>query len=229
MVSTERHRVSVLLHLSKSRVEFDMLERLHAHIEAEIRRSSERIETARSSGDEGYLNAVIDAECEHAEELLGLAFIVAQNFIMSVRARFAALAKACRRDLSQPLTFLRDPNACGILDMADAMPNGSKYTEVEAINAVANYWKHQMEWTTHLEERGEYRVLEWGNAGKAGVMRTIEIAKSLGMSAASTGNLRTAAAALGVDTFHDLSPIRMKLSRWVALLHERARGEIAEA
>ena len=69
----------------------------------------------------------------------------------------------------------------------------SKYTGIEAINAVANYWKHHEEWPRCSEQNGECLVSAWNRDNR----RTVEIVTSLGMSPSLTGNMRTAASAPG--------------------------------
>ena len=101
---------------------------------------------------------------------------------------------------------------------------GSSYTDVQAINAIANYWKHQDEWPTREEKKAGRIATVWDAAlMRPHERRNVEIVTDLGMSFGSTGNLRDAAKALGVTEYEDLSPIRKRLRGWADRVSERTR------
>jgi hypothetical protein len=137
------------------------LDHLLSAVEQEITLSSRRIEDASRSGDEWFLEAVTDDECDRIEQLLGWAFVAAQTFITTVRSRLARLSDMCSKNVGKHLSFISTPKAHEVLKLADPMRNVPRYTEIEVINAVANYWKHQEEWPTRIEPKDEYAELVW--------------------------------------------------------------------
>jgi hypothetical protein len=229
MSGDKGHRMAVLLELMRVDLEGDTLDQLHTAVEQGIALTSQRIKQATRSGDQEYLDAVTDDECVRIEELLGLAFVVAQTFITSVRSRIAALSDGCKHEFGRPLSFIGDPKAYGALKIGDTMPGGSVYTEIETINAVANYWKHQEDWPTHLEKKDDYCKIAWDTARmRDNEKRTVKIVVGIGMSPSFTGNLRAAARAFGVASYEDLSLVREKLRRWADSLYEKARLEMSQ-
>lgn len=229
MSSGPTHRITACLQFVEMAVDDQTLDKLFSVLEQEIASSSRHIESASHRGDEWFLEAVIDDECDCIEQLLSLAFVAAQTFITTVRSHLVRLSAICNKDIGSPLSFVTSAKAHEVLKLADPMRNNPKYSEIEVINAIANYWKHQEEWPTRIEPKEEYLERVWDQRQMRNCeKRTIEIVASIGMSPSSTGNLRTAYKAFGLTTsYEDLSPIRDKLRNWAHSLHRRAQSEIA--
>src|SRR5262249_34201817 len=103
---------------------------------------------------------------------------------------------------------------------------GSTISKVEAINAVANYWKHAEEWLTREEKVGNRLREVWDLPNLHGKQRsTAEIVVALGLVPNSDGNLRRSVKALGARRFDDLSPIRQILRNWATELLKKTRIE----
>ena len=221
-------RITACLQLVKMAVNDQTLDHLLSTVEQEITLSSRRIENASRNGDEWFLEAVTDDECDRIEQLLGWAFVAAQTFITIVRSRLSRLSDMCSKNVGKHLSFISTPKAHEVLKLADSMRNEPRYTEIEVINAVANYWKHQEEWPTRIEPKDEYAELVWNQDQMHNNEKlTVEIVLSIGMSPSSTGNLRTAFEAFGMtSSYEDLSPIRKKLRNWAYSLHEKAQTEV---
>lgn len=200
----------------------DTLERLHRAIEYEIAASSKRIRRAVSSGNEDFIDAITDEECLAVEELLGLAFVAAQSFINSMRSELITVGKVYSHEFGSKPSFPTQPN--DVLKVGMMLP-AAKCSAVEAMNAVANYWKHSEEWPTVVRKSGGRLLTVWDlNALKGNEKRTAEIVIALGLTYGSSGNLRQAAKALGVKSYEDLlSQIRQTLSDWAAELLRKAR------
>jgi hypothetical protein len=215
--ATARHALILLRINSQS----ETLERLHRAIEREIRAASRAIQRASRDGD--LVEAIVGEEALAVEELLGLAFVAAQSFITLIRTELIAVNKSHLLYLGSPLTFASDAKAYDALKIG-SMLTGAKCSEVEAINAIANYWKHSEEWPVVQT----FRRLpeEWDlNAFQANHKRTVQIVIALGLKPDSDGNLRRAAKALGVADFEDLSPLRDILKSWATELLKKARVE----
>jgi hypothetical protein len=156
-----------------------------------------------------------------AAELLGLAFVAAQSFITLIRTELIAVNNVHLRYLKSPLSFAGS-NGYDALKLAPTL-SAANCSEVEAINAVANYWKHSEEWPVSEAKSGT-QVREVWVSGKNN-KRTVEIITALRLVPNSDGNLRKAAKALGVKDFEDLSPIRKILKSWATELLKKARIE----
>lgn len=214
--SIARHALRLLSIQARS----DTLERLHHAIEWGITASSKAISRADKRSNE-YVDVITEDECLAIEELLGLAFVAAQFFLTLIRTELVAVNKTHKFYFNKtPLSFFGQ-NGYGAFKLAPFMA-GTKYSVVEAINAIANYWKHSEEWPVihrkgRLPEAWDVAALK--NRGSA------QIVIDLGLIPNGPGNLRTAAKALGVKEFDDLLPIRRILSKWAADLLKRARTE----
>jgi hypothetical protein len=220
--SRKESRARIALRLLAIKGQSDTLERLHRAIEYEIAASSRRIRRASASGNEDFIDAITDEECLAVEELLGLAFVAAQSFINSIRSELVTVGKVYLHEFGSEPKFPTQPN--DVLKVGVMLP-AAKCSAVEAINSVANYWKHSEEWLT-VEQKSGGRLREiWDLATLKGIQkRTAEIVIALGLTPNSTGNLRKAAKALGVKRYEDLSEIRQTLSGWAAELLKKARA-----
>jgi hypothetical protein len=221
MSFTKESRARIALRLLAVKGQTDTLERLHCAIEHEITASSKTIQRAKSSGDEDLLEAITEEECLAVEELLALAFVAAQSFINSIRSELEVVGKTYEHEFGSRPNFPTHPN--DVLKVGAMLPAGN-CSVVEAINAIANYWKHSEEWEV-VDEQSNGRVREvWDRVGVRPIQkRTVEVVSALGLTPGSSGNLRKAAQALGVKELADLSPIRKNLSDWAAELLKQAR------
>lgn len=213
-------RVAIGLESLRIAIEDRMVDKLFSALEQVITSASSRIEEASRAGDEEYADVVTDEESSHVEELIGLMFVSAQTFITTVRNRLAQVSEICKKEKGRSLSFLKDQRAYDVLKFADPMRGTPHYTEIEVINAVANYWKHQEEWSAH---NFTWDTTKMRDKEK----RTIEIISAVGMSPYSSGNLRKAANTFGIASYNDLSVIQDKLSKWARSLLEKAQSEIA--
>jgi hypothetical protein len=210
------------------------IEALHHPIELEIRRALKRIGDAERTEEEAYAEQVTEVDGELIEDLLGIAFAVSQNFLTSVRTPLLALARAYHQHFGVGLTLkgkvVKDSNGRArdiIFKCADELSPGVGFTRIEAINALANYWKHHEEWPRGWREGDESRLIVW-NENQAGVIqkRTIEIVTALGMSLEGTWNLREAASRLGMKRPSELAPVRLAMSDWAGSLLREARAQV---
>ena len=217
-----RHRLDLLLRLIEIYATTTVVERLHTPVEREIAASGRRIDKAKGSGNDEYYQAVVDEECEHIEELLGLAFVTAQTFIARLRSHVRSASKALKEEFGTGLSFVAEPD--GILTRGPKLRDG--HPVIEVINAVANYWKHEDAWQTGEEPKNGRSIPVWKPEQRE--KRTVELVTSIGMQRGSTGNLRQAARVLGVKDYADLSPIREGLKSWAGDLIHATRSEVAD-
>jgi len=220
------YRFHALLRLVHLTGETAATERLHSPIQREIAASSRRIDKAKATGNDEYLDAVVDDECDRIEELLGIAFVAAQTFISRLRSRLGWVSDILKEEFGTGLSFAFPPR--GMLTRGRTLPGGKP--AIEVINAVANYWKHQEDWPTAEESKAGRLITVWNVQSRSlrkNEQQTIEVVTSIGMKPGCTGNLRTAAEVLGVTDYADLSPIRQDLKVWADDLVEATRVEVS--
>lgn len=74
------------------------------------------------------------------------------------------------------------------------------FSAAEVINGVANYWKHSDDWTTCESVQGVRFVQVWDLSVMSPLQKgTAELVSALGLCPGSSGNLRDAANALGIE------------------------------
>lgn len=231
-------RVQVLFTLARLVANTDRLEDLHHPIEGEIKRALDKISRAERRGPEEYVDHVNETNRLLIEELLGVAMAAAQVFITAVRTRFVALARAYHQEFGTELTLggmavLNDPsdmNGYRLFKYTGEPPSQTPFTPIEAINAVANYWKHHDEWARTSKPDGEWLTTVWKDkTARRNEKRTIQIVKELGMSPSGVWNLQKAVKALGVRRYHDLTPVRRRLQAWAASLLKETEAQISMA
>src|ERR1700689_3773879 len=87
-------RTNALLRMVQFGVEDPSLDRMHRAIERELRTISKQFQKAAEANVEDH-DAMIDEGCERIEELLGMAFAVAQSFITTVRTSISKVSVIC--------------------------------------------------------------------------------------------------------------------------------------
>lgn len=215
----------------------DTLERLHESIEAEIARMVDEIRRAEEIGPEEYAEHVNETSRLLIEELLGVAMTAAQVYLTGIRCRVVGLANAYRREVKTELTLggipALDPSEekgyCLFKYTCEPQCQ-SGYTPIEAINAIANYWKHHKEWPTTWTFGSEWSSLEWNEEKKGIYKKTIEIVTALGMARSGVWNMQVAVKELGAEgDSYDLGPVRHVLRRWTASLLREIEVQIMAA
>lgn len=179
-----------------------------------VRESSRRIDKVQKSDDWLYVDAIVDDECDFTEQLLGAAFVVAQAKITEIAAKLQKLHHSFGQQ-----TQTTDGRKIEILDRRPPTQitgvSGASYSIITAINAFANYFKHNDEWP--------YSWAEAGAASRATVWTVLD----LGLSEHSTGNLRRASEVLGNGApYTNLVVLRDVVEAWGRALHEDLEGEL---
>ena len=204
----------------------DRLEQLHEPIELAIRRCRAEIDRARATVDEfekPWVDEIVNRECDQIEELLGVAFGATQVVLTAFRTRFVRLLRYCQEDLGKNVAVDSGNGGRELFKNAPELRSGCGFTVIQAINEVANYWKHKDEWTVSHEQAEGSTVSIW--LAKTN-QRTVNTVMVLGMQPSSTGNLRKATELLGVKRYEDLRPIRSKVEKWMKDLLSMVEREL---
>ena len=178
----------------------DPLDQVLEPISDAIRAAGDRAD--RVDADDPWGDAVIDDECDLVENLLGAAFIACQTFIAAVVSAAMRLHKhkvkegsPVSADLAKKATLLR----------LGTPIDGRGVTDVELLDALANYYKHRSEW----------RLSDWAHpSGRKAA--TIAVIKRAGLDAGTTGNLRVGADVLGNPAYADLQVFHEQLRAWAS-------------
>lgn len=214
-----------LLHLD---VTDDALERIHHALEAEIARGERRLQKAEREGNREIYDWLVDDECDQVEELLGIAFVAGQPYINRIRTHLFSINTACQEDFQgRQLSFFgSSKKAADLLKRGESVP-GKAVSLVEAIYAVGNFWKHSDEWP-RCEQKNNKRIAQvWDRTRMKDVQKTtFDVIMTLGLVLGSTGNLRTAAKAIGIKEYGNLAPMRKALGAWAQDIHETATREL---
>ncbi len=160
-----------------------------------------RIHNATRTQDGEYVAEVQAEEAMCIEDLLGCAFVATQGYITRVNSRLIWLHDRLKRD-GHCLTTTKGKKGELIRAYSDVVSDTS-YTQVQVIDAFANYFKHHEEWHS-----------KWENEKGPGAKRTIPIIQAVGAAEDSTDNCRNGLAALGIREVFDVYTMAEILRRW---------------
>ncbi|MBS1830160.1 MAG: hypothetical protein JST93_32970 [Acidobacteria bacterium] len=188
------------------------------------RKSAQRRGLDETSAEQDYYDAIVDTECDHIEELLGLAFVVCQNYLTTVRTRISLIDRQCREEFTHQLSCAAN-KAYTSFRLGEHLRHDVP-PPITIVNATANYWKHHDEWAVS-EQPGNKRIRTTWQV-TTNNQSTITIIQAIGMAYGSSGNLRTTAEALGVTSpYENLSPLRDALQAWAQLVLSSVEQELA--
>ncbi|MCP2519525.1 hypothetical protein NLC26_00340 [Candidatus Aminicenantes bacterium AC-708-M15] len=171
------------------------------------------INRAEKSGDQEYLDVVVDEETYYIEEFLGIAFVVCQTDITYVVSKIKSLHKYCKESVKVELTST-DSSKENIMKLGSKFLHQTPYTAVQVIDAFANYFKHREEWN-----------LSWESPHK-NARKTIKILRAVGASPFSTSNFRMISKKLGNKNFDNLMIFSDIIQDWRKNLHDKYEEEL---
>lgn len=190
----------ILLDLIRLHAQSGTLERVLDSFGVAVATCSETISQAKRSGDRDYIDAVVDDECAVVENVIGAAFVASQAELTATISHVMRLHARASAD-GHVLTT-SDGRKSGILRLGNVLRAGIPYSDVEVINAFANYFKHHDEWD-----------IRWDTL--TGLSKqTADTITAFGATAGSTGNLRQGIRALGVADTRELVRLSEFIERW---------------
>lgn len=202
-------------------------ERVHRAVEKEIARGQQRLDKLRESQNNEAVEAMNDEECDQIEELLGIAFVASQAFMNRVWNQVQDLNEKCKREFGKPVALLAGRQET--FQIEGSTLAGSSITNIEGMYGVGNYWKHSDEWPTCEVVSDGWRRLVWDMSKMRPIQKpTAELVSQMGLRYGSTGNLRTAARALGVSDYADLRTVRRTLAGWAEKVQKVAQTGVDE-
>lgn len=194
------------------------LERLLAPIAQELtanRRYFEALEVPENNEERGIFESHLDDKCEEVEGLLSVAFVIAQTHITQVASRALRLLESAK-DAGSPLQGVPTTRD-GLLRTCSLIAKNTEFTEIQVINAFANYFKHNEEW-----------VGSWEGMKNKQAQSTAKVMTSAGATQGSTGTFRTGSEALGNGTYDNVGIFVGIIREWriqlATLLEAAARS-----
>jgi len=182
-----------------------------------IRASSARMAKLSPRDDPEYKKSVIDEEYAVIENLLGVSFVVSQIVIANIASRVMALSEHHAR--SNPGTVVPglSKNRQQLYHFKSTTVARTPHTQIEVINAFANYYKHRDDWP-----------LLWNpNTMTGPSMPTALVVSAVGASANDSGNMRHGLKVLlGRDDYSNSSAIANIVLTWGTQLHDHYRREL---
>ncbi len=196
------HIYHVLLELIWIRSHPASLYRVMTSLGDAVKDSGNAIDKASKSGSDEYLDSVIDEECGVIENLIGSAFVTCQAEITAVVSHAIRIHDAAKN--AGHILSSSDGTKRGIMAVGSPLVGQTKYTQIQVINAFANYFKHGDEWDTTWDKLP--------NREK----QTADVILAMGGAEFSTGNLRKGAEALGVN-YDELHLLAECVQKWSSL------------
>ncbi len=175
-------------------------------------RAEDRINDVAKTHDGEYLAEVVAEETMIVNDLLGCAFVAAQAYVTRVVSRTERLHQRVKRD-GHDLGTTNATKKGIIKAFSNYVPN-TTYSEIQLVNAFANYFKHHDEWPPN-----------WDNATRQSE-ETVRIIRSVGALETSSDNCRKGLAALGIDGVFRVFDLAEILRRWHANLADAYRQEL---
>jgi hypothetical protein len=188
------------------------LERLLIPIGNAIRECEDFMRHLLASGDADQFEAFADDEFTVIEDLLGCAFVICQTSVTSLVSSVKVLNDFEKKHHGITLSTT-DASKRGLLQNRSRRMEGSTYTEMETIDAFANYFKHREEWSHWDQLEGQRRV-------------TAEILRAAGADEHGRWHFIAGARALGISNLHELGALWMIVQKWRASVQEQYREEL---
>jgi hypothetical protein len=160
-----------------------------------------------------------EAKGDEVEGLLAVAFVIAQTHVTQVVSRTMRVLEAAQLAGRSLTAFAPSPEVSRdhVLRAASDVVPGTDYTQVQVLDAFANYFKHHEEW------RGKWADLK----GKAG--KTAKVIAAAGAAKGYVGNFRAGAEVLGNGSYKNVGVFVSIISTWRSGLVEALENAAHEA
>ncbi len=156
---------------------------------------------------------MVDDEATVIEDLIGIAFVIAQTTISNVVSSLIRLHNSHKKKTNGVDLNTTDGTENGIRNKCSNIIVGTQFSEVQVINAFANYYKHNSEWS-----------IDWTKPKNS--KKTAEIIRSVGASSGSTGNFRRATEVLQFKDYSNVLRLLNILKDWRLALEKSYIAEL---
>lgn len=184
-----------------------------APLGAAVRAAARRCDEAARRVPEGERDIFVDDECALIENLLGAAYVTCQARITAVASAVTKLARHVDRHDADALTARLPRDKSEVLGLGRRLSLVPTLSEVQALDALANYFKHHEQWEDQVR---------WHRLGRDDARRTVAVISQLGLRPSSTGNLRRGAQALGSSDYR-VNVFAEAIDDWCAVIKTAVR------
>lgn len=161
----------------------------------------EALEPPEDAEEQWAFESHIEQKCDEVEGLLSVAFVIAQSHITQVASRAIRVLEAAQY---AGVSLQQVPQSKeGFLKTCSASVKDTGYTEVQVINAFANFFKHHEEWV------GAWEKLENKQA-----LNTAKVIMAVGAKQGSSAPFRTGAEAVGNGTYKNVGAFVGIIREW---------------
>ena len=167
-----------------------------------------------ADNDPLYVDAIWDQETYVEESLLGAAFVACQACITGVVSEVGKLHARYKKSTGKDLATT-DGKKVTIMRLGSRLVRRSGYTQIEVMNAFANYFKHQAEWSSWTRATGLAK-------------ETITVIARVGAKQGMSRNLLHGAKALGNRSGHDLHVLAKILDDWRSAVTRKYETELTD-
>lgn len=167
-----------------------------------IRGSSEYINNETKDGDQDWLEVVAEEETEFTENMLGTAFVVCQTHITLVVSNVKRLYDLFQKREGRTLSGLNDTKA-GIISLGAKSIGSTGYTDIQIIDAFANYFKHREEWDH-----------DWIKLKTDQQKKVRDVIVAVGAKPYGHDNIRLGAKVLGNTDYHRVTVFVDAIDSW---------------
>ena len=167
-----------------------------------IQKSRQNIRQINDIDDEDFKQYVIDDESDVTEALIGTALIVYQMYITKIVSKVIKSNNYYQTKMPRKNIKLISTKKSDIMRYGNDLIPETNITKIEAINALANYFKHHSEWK-----------VDWSHPTKRS-KETMKMLRELGATPCSTGNLRRGIEKIGIEEYDQIVSIIEILNKW---------------
>ncbi|MFX0141730.1 MAG: hypothetical protein ACFFDN_49285 [Candidatus Hodarchaeota archaeon] len=200
-----------LLHIS---LNDHTLRRILSSLDNAIANCDRNIEESILTDNQDYIDDIVDFEVEVVENLLGTAFVVCQTYITAVVSKIIALHKTYHRSFTDKKLITSGDTKSSILSFGSNIVKNSNYTELQLIDAFANYFKRRDEW------KNNWKKLKGKSANTANMIMAV------GANSGNSGNLRHASELLGNSSYDKTIIFYKIVNEWCLNLYNDYYSEL---
>lgn len=188
------------------------LSRTLAPIGAALRAAYAEADRISKNADPDCVDWLVDDYCELTESLLGAVYVVCQARITQVVSAVRHLAVYCDANHLAPNLVRAKPNLLTL----GVQHAGTAITQIQGLDALANYFKHRDEWTNPTD---------WSQL-KGKSHDTATVVKQLGLTELTTGNLRKGSEALGNPQYDKVDVFAVIVEDWAKVVATMAKNAV---
>lgn len=150
-----------------------------------------------------YGDMIVDEETDIIENLLGTSFILSQTYISGVVSRVKGLHAFFKKRERRSISNLSSDKKDILIFGGETISSMEKeVTDIQVIEAFANYFKHRDEWSQDWSRLSEKQK------------KAADVIQSFNASSGSSGNLRVGSKVLGNTDYKSVGIFTERLKSW---------------